>query len=182
MWDEIEHFDAFSLSTIPCEKNSKFDCLAVSTSLLIPHPKFNRDVYTVEMIHRPSVSDNDQHWQVFDDNGKIIIFLEGCPPFSDFNFEGSHNHNGTLGDNPEIIQLQGNVIPRGLVTLESLFNKEDKRKDKVEDTKSSNSLGYEKVNIGFEEIPKMVLIGKDLSSKEKEEFMNLVKAYQDVFS
>ena len=61
VWDEIEHFDAFSLYVIPCEKNSKAYCLAISTSLLIPHPEFNRDIYTVEMIHRPSVSDNDRH-------------------------------------------------------------------------------------------------------------------------
>ena len=64
--------------------------------------------------------------------------------------------------------MQGNVIPRGLFDLESLFDKEDKRKEKVKDIKSSNSLGYEKVNIGSEEIPKMVLIGKDFHQKRKE--------------
>ena len=98
------------------------------------------------------------------------------------NFEGSHNHDGTPWVNLEIIQLQSNVIPRGLVTLESLFDKEDKRKEKVEDTKYCNSLGYEKVNIGSKEIPKMVLIGKYLSSEEKEEIMKFLKAYQDVFA
>lgn len=123
MWDEIEHFDAFSLFVIPREQNSKADCLAVSASLLIPHPEFNRDVYIVEMIHRPNVPNNDRHCQVFDDDGQIIAFLEGRPPFSDLKFEGSYNHNGTLGDDPKVIQLEGNVIPRGLVTLESLFDK-----------------------------------------------------------
>ena len=81
MWDEIDHFDAFSLSTISHEQNSKADCLTISTTLIIPHPEFNRDIYIVEMIHRPSVLDNDQHWQVFDDDGQIIAFLEGRPPF-----------------------------------------------------------------------------------------------------
>ena len=78
--------------------------------------------------------------------------------------------------------MEGNVIPRGLVTLESLFDKEDKRKDKVESSKPSSCSDYEKVNIGSEENPKMVLIGKDLTSQEKEEFMKLLKAYQDVFA
>ena len=59
MWDEIEHFDAFYLFAIPREQNFKADCLAVFASLLIPHPEFNRDVYKVEMVHRPSVPDND---------------------------------------------------------------------------------------------------------------------------
>ena len=103
MWDEIEYFDAFSAFTIPCEQNSKADCLTVSASLLIPHPKFNRDVYTIEMIHRPSVPNNDQHWQVFDDDGKIIAFLKGRPSFSNLKFEGSHNHNGKPRDDPKVI-------------------------------------------------------------------------------
>ena len=103
MWDEIENFNAFSLSAIPCEQNSKGNCLSVSASLLIPHLEFNRDVYTVGMIHRPSVPNNDRHWQVFDDDGKIIAFLEGRPPFLDMKFEGSRNHNGTSRDDPEVI-------------------------------------------------------------------------------
>ncbi|XP_057866383.2 uncharacterized protein LOC131073894 [Cryptomeria japonica] len=37
-WDEIEGFDAFSIESIPCEFNSKVNSLAVSASLLIPHP------------------------------------------------------------------------------------------------------------------------------------------------
>ena len=41
---------------------------------------------------------------------------------------------------------------------------------------------YEKVNISSKEIPKMVLIGKDLSSEEKGEFMDFLKAYQDIFA
>ena len=100
MWDEIENFDVFSLSAIPCEQNSKVYCLTVSTSLLIPHFEFNTYIYIVEMIHRPSVLDNDQYSQFFDDDGKIIAFLEGRPPFLDLNFEGPHNvemrnHDGT---------------------------------------------------------------------------------------
>ena len=78
--------------------------------------------------------------------------------------------------------MEGNVIPRGLVTLESLFDKEDKRKEKFEASKPLNCLGYEKVNIGSEENPKMVIVGKDLTSQQKEEFMKLLKAYQDVFA
>ena len=61
VWDEIKHFDTFSLFSIPREKNSKVDCLTVSASLLIPHLEFNRDFYIVEMIHRPSVPNNDRH-------------------------------------------------------------------------------------------------------------------------
>ena len=52
------------------------------------------------MIHRPSVPDNNRYSQFFDDDGKIIAFIEGIPPFSNLNLEGSHNvemknHDGT---------------------------------------------------------------------------------------
>lgn len=38
VWDEIEGFDAFFIEAIPREQNSKANSLAVSTSLLVPHP------------------------------------------------------------------------------------------------------------------------------------------------
>lgn len=77
VWDEIEGFDAFSIQAIPREQNTKVDSLVVSASLLIPHPKFDRSVYVVEMIYQPSVSENNQNWQVFADDKHIILFLGG---------------------------------------------------------------------------------------------------------
>ncbi|KAH9319964.1 hypothetical protein KI387_021733, partial [Taxus chinensis] len=49
VWDAIEVFDAFSIKSVPREKNEKADSLAVSASLMIPHSEFDQDKYTIEM-------------------------------------------------------------------------------------------------------------------------------------
>lgn len=186
VWDEIESFDAFSIQAFPREQNTKADSLAVSASLLLPHPEFEKDVYIVEMIYQPSVPDNNQNWQVFDDDKHIISFLEGTGTFSNSSFDG--NHSLTSQQNikeedkeSEILQLKGNTIPKGLVTLESLFDKNDQFV-KNDEKKPSSSPDTEKVNIGFENDPKIVLIGKCLSHKERKVIIDLLNSYIDVFA
>ena len=61
VWDEIEGFDVFAIETIPRELNDKADSLEVSASLLIPHLDFINKKYSVEIIHRPSVPDNNNN-------------------------------------------------------------------------------------------------------------------------
>ncbi|XP_059068184.1 uncharacterized protein LOC131858754 [Cryptomeria japonica] len=68
VWDEIEAFDAFSIEVIPREFNSKADSLAVSIAFLVPHPDFTTDTYMVELVYRPSVPDNSESWQVFEND------------------------------------------------------------------------------------------------------------------
>ncbi|KAH9318838.1 hypothetical protein KI387_020607, partial [Taxus chinensis] len=58
VWDYIEFFDAFSIEAVLREKNTRADSLDVSGSLMILHPNFSQDRFTIEMIHRPSVPNN----------------------------------------------------------------------------------------------------------------------------
>ena len=71
VWDEIEGLDTFSIEAIPRELNSKVDSLAVSTSLLLPHPKFKDKKYQIKVVYRALVPDNIDYWQVFE-NDKIL--------------------------------------------------------------------------------------------------------------
>ena len=89
VWDEIEDFEAFSIEAIPKELNDKADSLAVSASLLIPHPNFINNKYSVKIIHRPSIPDNNNSWQVFKDDAHINAFLQSIEKFSTNYFEGS---------------------------------------------------------------------------------------------
>ena len=50
--------DAFSLQVVPSEQNARVDLLAVSSSLLLPHPKFKDKDYKVEVLFRANVPDN----------------------------------------------------------------------------------------------------------------------------
>lgn len=71
VWDEIESLDAFSIILVPRDQNSRADSLAVSTSLLLPHPDFMNQLYRMEVLFRPKVPDNEESWQVFEDDKHI---------------------------------------------------------------------------------------------------------------
>ena len=45
VWDEIEDLDTFSITVVLREMNTKSDSLAISTSLLLPHPNFKDKKY-----------------------------------------------------------------------------------------------------------------------------------------
>lgn len=60
VWDGIESFDAFSIILVPRDQNTRVDSLAVSASLLLPHPDFKNQVYRMEVLSRPSVPDNEE--------------------------------------------------------------------------------------------------------------------------
>ncbi|XP_059071744.1 uncharacterized protein LOC131869725 [Cryptomeria japonica] len=86
--------------------------------------------------------------------------------------------------NDGVIQLKGNKIPKGLVSLERLFDRHDAFK-KGKDERIpvvQDAGGYERVNIGIEENPKYVNLGKCCTPAEKERFTSLLLEYKDVFS
>lgn len=89
VWDKIEDFDAFSIEDIPRELNSKEDSLVVSASLLIPHLEF-ADIYRVELVYWPSVPDNSEFWQVFENDKQINNFMQSVETFVAIYFEGSN--------------------------------------------------------------------------------------------
>lgn len=66
--DETEAFNSFSIEVVPREFNLKADSLAISVALLVPHPDFVTYTYRVEFVYRPSVLDNSESWQVFEND------------------------------------------------------------------------------------------------------------------
>ncbi|XP_059070656.1 uncharacterized protein LOC131860285 [Cryptomeria japonica] len=81
----------FKVKGISREQNTRADSLAVLASLLLPHPDFKNDSYRVEMIYRPRVPDNVNHWQIFDTDAQIKDFLECARSFAQSYFEGSED-------------------------------------------------------------------------------------------
>jgi len=65
VWDYIEYFDAFSIEAIAREHNTRANSLVVSASLLLLHPDFKDTSYKIEVVYRPSVPNNVNHWKVF---------------------------------------------------------------------------------------------------------------------
>ena len=88
--------------------------------------------YEIEVRYRPSILDNIKHWQVFEDEEQVKRFLEIVGEFSNMEIDAceeegtedtsERNWEEKMAGN-KVLQLKGNVIPRGLVPLEILFDK-----------------------------------------------------------
>ena len=77
------------------------------------------------------------------------------------------------------MQLNGNHIPRGLIPSEKLFVQNDVAKDpKMKPAEDS----FEDKNIGPEDHSKIIKLSKKLSSKEKEDYVSLMKKYTNFFA
>lgn len=61
----------------------------------------------------------------------------------------------------EFVQLKTNKIPKGLVVLETIFDNHDRSKM---DTSEYNAKDLKEINLGIEETPKKVYIGKKIAS------------------
>lgn len=81
-----------------------------------------------------------------------------------------------------IMQLKGNVIPKGLVKIKKFFNRWDAFSAKSSLPKDAESGNYEKVNLGDKDDPKMVNLGTCCDVDKKTQFIKLLKEYIDVFS
>ena len=70
----------------------------------------------------------------------------------------------------EVLQLKDNVIPKGLIPLEELFDQDDvARKPSLVPTEK----GVEDVNIGTAGNPKMVKLSKALPPQVKAKYISL---------
>jgi len=79
----------------------------------------------------------------------------------------------------EVLQLKDNVIPKGLIPLEELFDHDDvARKPSL----VPMDKGVEDVNLGIAEKPKFVKLSKSLSPEVKSKYVKLLSEFSDVFA
>ena len=72
----------------------------------------------------------------------------------------------------DIIQMKSNTIPRGLVTLEEIFDSNDvARNPKV----APSDVEVEECNIGIEQEPRVIKISKSLTKENKERYIKPMK-------
>jgi ribonuclease HI len=115
-------FKRISLEAVPREKNHVVDALAVSASTLQPCEGPLHDQCKMEVLFRPSIPDNLEHWQVFEDDDQIIRFMENSKEFTDtqINFLAESM-------DLEVINLQNNTLPKGCM----MFLKEEELTSKL---------------------------------------------------
>ena len=79
----------------------------------------------------------------------------------------------------KVLQLKGNVIPRGLVPLERLFDKND---ISLQPSKIVEENQVEDLNLGTGADPKIVKLSKKVPEEYKEKYLKLFQSYKDVFA
>jgi ribonuclease HI len=175
IWDLINDLDALNLIAIPREHNSKANELAVVASTLqLPDSLLDENI-SVEVIFRPSVPDNMNHWQVFDDDKQVIKFLTHMHEFSDFGINMKEEGCNYTGNDDKL-----KAPPRRVVSLERDFDRLDGHKQK-EDSKKK-LCDHLEINIGTNEEPRMIKIGKTTPIEERNEIVKLLTEYRDVLA
>jgi hypothetical protein len=168
-------FDAMDLISVPRDQNNLADSLAVAASTLQPSEDLMKGEGKLEIIFRPSIPDNVGHWQVFRDDKQILRFIHNVQEFSDFNVSYKEESKDYLEEDDSI----KNPVLRGITSLEKIFDRHDMHKKKKEVIKPGS---YIEVNIGTEEVPRLIKIRKGTSEKERKELISLVSEYRDVFA
>ncbi|KAH9299884.1 hypothetical protein KI387_044107 [Taxus chinensis] len=148
VWDLMEYFEGFGIKSIPRKENQVADRLAAVGAAF--------DI--VESIQQDK---------------QIIHFLQEEAEFSAKNQEKLEQQYGD-----QVVQLRTNKLPKGLITLESIFNPNDQlRKEKSNiQVKREDS-----VSILVEE-NKPLQIGKMTTDQERYEFVQLCQEFPDVFA
>jgi hypothetical protein len=161
------------MTAIPREQNQNIDALATSTSVF-KIPILPDKIYEIEVKNKLVVPDNMKQWQVFDDDKQVERFLLMTDEFANTKIDGDYYGDEDEGidthsdDDPlqnqimgmDIIQLKNNIIPKELVPLEKMFDKNDVAKNH----KITASAEYvEDCNIRTKAEPKMVELSKTLS-------------------
>lgn len=86
----------------------------------------------IEIQTRPSVPDNIENWQFFNDDDDILRFLHCVIEYEnqeiDFSYFLRIEDDKETNFGKEVIQLKKNKIPKGLVVLERVFDSQDKAK------------------------------------------------------
>lgn len=132
--------------------------MATIGSQFDPIANFLTNPQEVHVVAQPSILDNDTHWQVFESDEQISLFIQNSGEFAD---QMQPKVKEAYGD--QIIQVKSNKIPNGLITLENLFDHDDAKNDKQKFT--ANKGDYTEMLVGN---GRTLKVGKQVSPKDRE--------------
>jgi hypothetical protein len=71
----MDSFNSFNISFLPQEKNQKVDSLEIVASLFNLDHSHNQSTFHVKKNFLPSILNNQEYWQFFENNEHIENFL-----------------------------------------------------------------------------------------------------------
>jgi len=178
--DILKVFSYYTITCVPCAQNVIADSLATAARNLKISMNSNKK-FEIHVKHHPAVLDNQRYWQVFQDDDEIDAFLQNKGKFKDISI-GMEYDNGDEDmevNQMEVSELKDNIIPKGLIPLEELFNQDDVAK---KPTLLPNEKGVEDANIGSAENPKMVKLSKALPPQVKAKYISSLSSFTNVFA
>ena len=116
--------------------------------------------------------------RVFDDDEQIIHFLTNDEVFKESAID-DEEHQEDL-QNGQV--TKGNFMPKGMRTLEGMFDMHNKFIKPGNIKTDSSYMQYEMINLGMEAKPKYVNLGKCYSHGERFRFIKLFQQYKDIFA
>jgi hypothetical protein len=130
---------------------------------------------------------------VFEDDKQVERFLQMSDKFANVNIDdeccceedeitAAHGNDDPFQnqiDGRDIVHLKNNIIPKGLVPLEKLFDENDvARNPKI----TVNDEDVEDCNIETQENPRIIKLSKMLSLEVKQDYIKLMKYFPNVFA
>jgi len=103
--------NSFNISFIPRENNQKVDSLAVVESLFNLEDSQNKSTFHVKIIFQPSIPDNQECLQAFENDEHIANFL------TDHDSMLSHNSKENQDSLKELGDQRVAVFPKDYVSL-----------------------------------------------------------------
>ena len=68
-------FQSFNINSIPRSNFFSVELLANTTSRLIPPEGLHPEMFSIELMYRPSIPENITNWKIFDNDVQILDFL-----------------------------------------------------------------------------------------------------------
>ena len=149
----------------------------------------------MEVLYRPSIPDNIRHWQVFEDDEQVKRFLKMIDEFASIKVDQEDQNPDSsefpvIEDLPgisllnhiaghKVLQLKSNFIPKGLIPLEQIFDKNDVPARPTVKPEPSNTRQY---NLGTEENPQYINLSSLLPKEIIQKYLNLFQKYKDAFA
>ena len=169
-------FLAFNISPIPRSQNSAVDLLANVASKLLSSEDYSLDIFSVELLFRPSIPENVTNWRVFNHDEDILQFLTSKKSYDDQIIEESE-HDLWMQEKHE-----ENSIPKPVVKLKDLYDIKDRFKPVTNTNLQSSTIRFELINLGTEQKPQNVNLGLGLFVEERIAFIRLLRKNKHVFA
>ena len=84
----MELFDAFSIGVVLKDINEQVNSLVVEAATLQSCNDMLQEKCKMELVIRPLVLDDYDHWQIFHDDAEIVRVLANLKGFSDYSWQG----------------------------------------------------------------------------------------------